>query len=101
MRQNAVVNLSGLAFIGLACANIVPVLFRRAAAQTVIPSALAVTALTTVGYAGILAGPAAIGFVVQTTGLHTAFWMLAGLLVLVPLCARVVTRRAVATPGAV
>jgi predicted MFS family arabinose efflux permease len=83
--------LSGFAFIGLGCANIVPVLFRRAAAQTAMPAALAVTAVTTVGYAGILAGPAVIGFVAKATGLHAAFWMLAGLLVLVPLCARLVT----------
>jgi predicted MFS family arabinose efflux permease len=88
------VNLSGFAFIGLGCANIVPVLFRRAAAQTAMPSALALTAVTTVGYAGILAGPAVIGFVAKATGLHTAFWMLAGLLVLVPLCARVVAGNA-------
>jgi predicted MFS family arabinose efflux permease len=95
------VNLSGFAFIGLGCANIVPVLFRRAAAQTAMPSALALTAVTTVGYSGILAGPAVIGFVAKATGLHTAFWMLAGLLVLVPLCARVVTARASGTAGAV
>jgi predicted MFS family arabinose efflux permease len=86
--------LSGFAFIGLGCANIVPVLFRRAAAQTAMPAALAVASVTTVGYAGILAGPAIIGFVAKATGLHAAFWMLAGLLVLVPLCARLVTRPA-------
>ncbi len=85
--------LSGFAFIGLGCANIVPVLFRRAAAQRAMPPALAVAAVTTTGYAGILAGPAVIGFVANATGLHTAFWMLAGLLVLVPLCARAVTAK--------
>lgn len=89
--------LSGFAFIGLGCANIVPVLFRRAAAQTAMPSALAVASVTTVGYAGILAGPAVIGFVAKATGLPMAFWMLAGLLVLVPLCARLVTRNRDAT----
>ncbi|WP_332879128.1 MFS transporter [Massilia sp. S19_KUP03_FR1] len=85
--------LSGFAFIGLGCANIVPVLFRRAAAQGAMPPALAVAAVTTTGYAGILAGPAVIGFVANATGLHAAFWMLAGLLVLVPLCARSVTAK--------
>jgi len=83
--------LSGFAFIGLGCANIVPVLFRRAAAQSIMPAALAVAAVTTTGYAGILAGPAVIGFVAKATSLHAAFWMLAGLLVLVPLCAKTVT----------
>jgi predicted MFS family arabinose efflux permease len=89
----AVLVLSGFAFIGLGCANIVPVLFRRAAAQGAMPPALAVAAVTTTGYAGILAGPAVIGFVANATGLHAAFWMLAGLLVLVPLCARAVTMK--------
>jgi MFS family permease len=52
------------------------------------PPALAVSAITTVGYAGILAGPAAIGFVAQAIGLHGAFWGLALLMCLVPACAR-------------
>ena len=92
--QAPMIVLSGFAFIGLGCANIVPVLFRRAAAQMAMPSALAVASVTTVGYAGILAGPAVIGFVANATGLHAAFWMLAGLLVLVPLSAKVVTGNA-------
>ena len=91
---HAALVLSGFAFIGLGCANIVPVLFRRAAAQGAMPPALAVAAVTTTGYAGILAGPAVIGFVANATGLHAAFWMLAGLLVLVPLCAKSVTAKA-------
>lgn len=92
--SQALLVLSGFAFIGLGCANIVPVLFRRAAAQSAMPSALAVASVTTVGYAGILAGPAVIGFVANATGLHTAFWMLAGLLMLVPMCAQAVTSKA-------
>ena len=91
--SHALLVLSGFAFIGLGCANIVPVLFRRAAAQSAMPSALAVASVTTVGYAGILAGPAVIGFVAKATGLHAAFWMLAGLLMLVPLCAKLVTKK--------
>jgi hypothetical protein len=42
------------------------------------------------GYAGILVGPAAIGFVSKAVGLHAAFWMVAALLCLVPLTARLV-----------
>jgi predicted MFS family arabinose efflux permease len=91
--SHALLVLSGFAFIGLGCANIVPVLFRRAAAQSAMPSALAVASVTTVGYAGILAGPAVIGFVAKATGLHAAFWMLAGLLMLVPMCAKLVTKK--------
>jgi hypothetical protein len=36
-----------------------------------------VPAITTLGYAGILAGPAAIGFVAQATSLSTAFVIVA------------------------
>ena len=34
---------------------------------------LAISAITTVGYAGILAGPALIGFVAHASSLHLAF----------------------------
>ena len=80
--------LAGFLLIGLGAANIVPVLFRRAGSQTRMPVSLAVAAITTTGFAGVLAGPAAIGFVAQRIGLDHAFWMLAGLLCLVPLTAR-------------
>lgn len=83
--------LAGFVPIGLGSANLVPVLFRRAGNQTVMPAGLAVAAITTTGYAGILLGPAVIGFVAEAVGLSTAFWMLAGLLCLVPLTAAAVT----------
>jgi predicted MFS family arabinose efflux permease len=79
--------------IGLGCANIVPVLFRRAGSQTVMPPGLAIAAITTVGYAGILLGPAVIGFVAKHVGLAQAFWMIPALLVSVPLCAALITPR--------
>jgi hypothetical protein len=66
-------------------------LFRRAGAQTVMPAGLAVAAISTFGYAGILAGPAAVGFVAKLSSLPAAFWMLAALLALVTISARKVT----------
>jgi predicted MFS family arabinose efflux permease len=87
------VAMAGLVLIGLGAANIVPVLFRRAGSQTVMPPGLAVAAITTMGYAGILLGPAAIGFVAKMVGLTLAFWMLPALLGLVPLCSRIVMPR--------
>lgn len=86
--------LAGFALIGLGCSNIVPVLFRRAASQASMPPALAVAAISTIGYAGILAGPAGIGFVAKAVSLPAAFWLLAGLLALVPLLAHRITRPA-------
>ena len=86
----AAVAMAGFLLIGLGASNIVPVLFRNAGSQKTMPSALAVGAITTTGYAGILVGPAAIGFVSKAVGLHAAFWMVAALLCLVPLTARLV-----------
>ncbi len=70
----------------------VPVLLRRCGAIPGTSAAMAVSALTTVGYAGQLAGPALVGFVSHVTSLPTAFWILAALVALVPLSAARVTR---------
>lgn len=94
LAPGTVLAMSGFLLIGLGASNIVPVLFRRAGSQTVMPSGLAVAAITTTGYAGVLVGPAGVGFVAKYTGLPISFWLLAALLLLVPLCAGIVTRRA-------
>ncbi|MEG0186425.1 MAG: MFS transporter, partial [Stenotrophomonas sp.] len=54
--------LPGYVLVGLGCANIAPALFSLAGHQTRMPGALAITAVSTLGFAGILAGPALIGF---------------------------------------
>ena len=55
------------------------------------PAGLAVAAITTAGYAGILVGPAAVGFVASKAGLPVAFWLLALLVGAVVLSARTAT----------
>ena len=55
------------------------------------PKGLAVAALTTAGYSGMLAGPAVIGFLSKGNGLHNAFWFLAALFVCPPLLSKYVT----------
>jgi predicted MFS family arabinose efflux permease len=84
--------LAGFVLIGLGASNLVPVLFRRAGQQAVMPAAFAVSAVTTAGYAGVLLGPALIGFLAAGVGLSTAFWLLAALLALVPVSAAKITR---------
>jgi predicted MFS family arabinose efflux permease len=79
--------LAGFVLIGLGASNLVPILFRRAGQQSEMPAAFAVSAVTTAGYAGILLGPALVGFAAKVASLPTAFGVLAGLLVLVPLSA--------------
>ena len=69
----------GFFAIGIGSANIVPVFFSLMGRQTVMPIGTAVSAVSTMGYLGILAGPAAIGFVSSATNLMTAFGMLAAL----------------------
>ena len=87
------VALTGFLLIGFGASNIVPVFFRLAGAQQAMPAALAVGAITTTGYAGILVGPAGIGFLAHSVGLPAAFWMLAGLMALVPMTANIITGR--------
>lgn len=84
--------LFGFVLIGLGAANLVPVLFSAAGRQTIMPPGIAIAAVTTSGYAGILLGPALIGFVADATSLGTAFWLLALLILVVPLSARWVAR---------
>lgn len=83
--------MAGFVLIGLGCANIVPVFFRRAGRQKLMPAGLAIAAISTTAYAGILLGPAAIGFIADAASLKFAFWLVAGLLALVPISARWLT----------
>jgi MFS family permease len=61
------------ALVGAGCSNIVPVLFTSVGRQNAMPENVAVPAITTLGYAGILVGPAAIGLVAHAASLSAAF----------------------------
>ncbi|TFF01727.1 MFS transporter [Pseudomonas sp. BCA14] len=74
------VALLGYALVGAGCSNIVPVLYTAVGKQNVMPEHIAVPAITTLGYAGILAGPAVIGFIAHGSSLATAFLLIGGLL---------------------
>jgi MFS family permease len=65
--------IGGYTLVGLGCANIVPVLYSLTGQQKDMPERLAIPAITTMGYAGILAGPALIGFIAHSTSLMAAF----------------------------
>ena len=83
------VALAGYALVGIGCSNIVPVLYTAVGKQTVMPENIAVPAITTLGYAGILAGPAAIGFVAHASSLSIAFLLIAAMLVAVAISGRI------------
>ena len=70
-------NLIGFAVIGLGAANLVPVVFSAAGQQNDMDPNMAVASVTFVGYAGILLGPAIIGFGAQYTSLPLAMTSLA------------------------
>ena len=79
------VALAGFALAGLGVANLAPVMYSAAGNHPGLPSGVAISAVTTVGYAGILVAPAAIGFIAEHIGFRITYGALAGLLVLVVL----------------
>ncbi|MDR6349694.1 MULTISPECIES: MFS transporter [unclassified Pantoea] len=78
--------------VGFGLANTVPMLFNAAGNQHDMPSNLAISAMTTLGYAGILSGPALIGLISQWISLSGAFLLIALLLLAVAASARRVAR---------
>lgn len=84
--------LAGFITIGLGVANGVPILFRLAGRQERMLPALAISALTTAGYTGLLLGPVGFGWIGEWFGLKACFVVLAGLWCAVPAMARWITR---------
>ena len=84
--------LVGYGLCGLGCANVSPVLISSLSRQDGMPVQLAVTVATTIGFAGVLAGPAMMGVVAHFSSLGMAFALLAVLLLgIVPFCRRFAT----------
>jgi len=86
--QTSFVAIGAGMLVGLGCANIAPALFSLAGHQTRMPGALAITAVSTLSFAGILAGPALIGFAANHFGLIAAFIGVATALLLVAMSTR-------------
>lgn len=80
--------LAGFALIGAGASNIVPVMFSEVGRQKVMPENIAVPTVFSMGYAGILLGPAGIGVLSHATSLPTAFIVIAGLMLLIVGCSR-------------
>lgn len=81
-------SLLGFALVGTGAANIVPILFSSISQQRIMPPAAALTAMTTFGYAGILSGPAFIGWVSDFFGMTNALAFVGVLMVFVALLGR-------------
>lgn len=57
-------------------------MFSSIGKQNTMPDGVAVTAVTTLAYTGVLAGPALIGFFGELYGLVTAFTVVMGLMLI-------------------
>ena len=90
LASGPVVALAGFVLVGFGAANLVPIVFSAAGRQKAMPAGLAVASVTTTGYAGILMGPAIVGFVADRSSLPMAFWVLVALTAVVPLSAHYV-----------
>ncbi|MFZ4831645.1 MFS transporter [Rouxiella sp. Mn2063] len=84
--------IAGFIMVGFGASNLVPIVFTAAGNQTAMPANLAIASVTTLGYAGILSGPALIGFIAQISSLPIALCCVAVSLLLVTASARAVTR---------
>jgi predicted MFS family arabinose efflux permease len=80
----------GFVMIGLGASNVVPVLFSASGRVPGVPAGIALATVTTIGYAGLLLGPALVGFVAQSTSLPVAFTVLAVLFAFVAVAANLV-----------
>lgn len=90
---SAISALAGFLLVGAGISNIAPILFTLTGKTRRMPANLAVASVLTVGYVGIIAGPAAIGFIDHATSLQTAFLLLCGAMVVIAVSARTVYSR--------
>lgn len=81
-------SLIGYALVGAGCSNIVPVIFTAVGRQQRMPQAVAIPAVISMGYAGILIGPVFIGAVAHLSTLSFALGCVSVLLVFVSATAR-------------
>ena len=80
----------GFVLLGLGAANIVPVVYTLLGRQKVMPINSGVTAVTSMGYMGVMFGPAILGFIAHGVGIVMVFCILATLFFIQALVARYV-----------
>lgn len=80
---SAHIGLIGYFLVGVGASNLVPVLFSAAGRTRDMSPGLAITSVSTLGYLGLLAGPALIGLVAHLITLPFAFVLLSAAMLLV------------------
>ncbi len=76
------------ALLGLGAANIVPVVYTLLGRQKVMPINAGVTAVTSMGYMGVMFGPAILGFIAHGISITAVFCILAALFFIQAMIAR-------------
>ncbi|GAB3930826.1 MFS transporter [Larkinella terrae] len=76
-------SMIGFVLLGVGAANIVPVFFSQAGRLPGIPPTTSLPVITTIGYTGLLTGPALLGFIAQHFSLSIAFGFVSLVLILV------------------
>jgi MFS family permease len=84
----AVTAVAGFGLVGFGASNVVPVLFSAAGRVAGGPAGPALAAVTTIGYMGLLAGPALVGLAAQATNLTVALALTGGLFLIVVVASR-------------
>lgn len=82
--------LAGFVLVGLGAANIVPVMFGAAGRLPGSSPGIAIATVTTLGYLGLLCGPALVGFAAHAIGLPLALAGVGAMLLLTAAAAKVV-----------
>ena len=83
----------GFICIGLGAANIVPVLYSLLKNQNDMPINVAVTAITCMGYTGVILGPALLGFIAHGIGIKFVFYLLCMLFIIEALLSKYIFKR--------
>ena len=91
--DNFYLMLVGFVLLGLGAANIVPVLYSLLQYQKDMPINAAVTAVTCMGYTGVILGPAILGFIAQGIGIISVFYLLMILFIVQVVMAKYVFNR--------
>ncbi len=85
---SAWIAFAGFVVVGLGAANLIPLLFTIASRQKKMPVPQAISSVTTLGYLGLLIGPAMMGFIAHASSLYVVFGIVAGLMIFVSVTSR-------------
>lgn len=89
---HAALGIAGFAAAGLGLSVIAPIMFSTAGRHPAVDPGVAIASMTTLGYGGLLLGPAGIGFLADSIGLPAAMLSVAGLCAVIALLAGTVRR---------